>query len=302
MLLCNHQKYCHGSLILCGKPENSIMFLKFYPIIKIREYFPGQRELAVYKIKEEFDMSMVGNTGYAQAAGSKISGQPASTSAVNEAAGKTTAKTVKGVTTYGDAKLSDKAMEYYKSLIAKYGNMNFVLVASDKKAEAEAIKGSFATPGRMTVLIDEEKIERMASDENYRRQIEATIANAASGINQMFSQIASTGVKVKAYGITVDDNGMAGYFAVVDKALEIQREHIEEKKEEKLQQKIEERREAQQELLNGKYFEDEDTVTITAGSIEELIRKLQEYGYSSLADSVLTDEEKLVGQSFDFSV
>ena len=37
----------------------------------------------------------------------------------------------------------------------------------------------------MVVLIDEDKIERMAEDENYRRQYEAIIANAGSGIAQM---------------------------------------------------------------------------------------------------------------------
>ena len=45
-----------------------------------------------------------------------------------------------------------------------------------------------------------------------------------------------------------------------------------------------------------------NTVTITAGSIEELVQKINDQAQLFLSDSVQTEEEKYVGQKFDFSV
>jgi hypothetical protein len=54
--------------------------------------------------------------------------------------------------------------------------MDFILVSKDMKEMAKANAGSFANPNKMVVLIDEEKIERMAVDEQYRKQYESVIA------------------------------------------------------------------------------------------------------------------------------
>lgn len=202
-------------------------------------------------------------------------------------------KKVKGANTYGEPKLSDEGLKYYNSLKKKFSNMNFVLVASDKKAEAEMMKGNFATSGAMTVLIDEEKIEKMATDEKYREKMEAVIANASAGSNQFASAIASTGVKVSAYGLTIDDKGTAQYFAVIDESLVKQRERIEEKAEENKAKRKEEQ--AKETKESGK-------VQITASSMEELIRKLKDYASDNMMNGCLTEEEKQIGQSFDFSV
>ena len=45
---------------------------------------------------------------------------------------------------------------------------------------------------------------------------------------------------------------------------------------------------------------DDDTVTISAGSIEELVSKIETYNFNLRSDSVQTQEEKQVGQNFDF--
>ena len=57
--------------------------------------------------------------------------------------------------------------------------MNFILVSEDQKENAKANAAGYANSNNMVVLIDEDKIERMASDENYRKQYEGIIANAA---------------------------------------------------------------------------------------------------------------------------
>ena len=44
----------------------------------------------------------------------------------------------------------------------------------------------------------------------------------------------------------------------------------------------------------------EDTVTISAGSIEELLSKIETYNFNTRSDSVQTADERQVGQNFDF--
>ena len=77
----------------------------------------------------------------------------------------------------------------------------------------------------------------MAEDENYRKQYEAIIANAASGISQLKSSLQSSGANVKGFGMQVNDGGTATYFAVLEESSAAQRERIEKKAAEKKAEK-----------------------------------------------------------------
>ena len=149
----------------------------------------------------------------------------------NEKSGSVSGKTI------GSPKLSKKAADYYESLKKKYSNMDFILVSEDKKEQAKAQASSYANASKMVVLIDEDKVERMAEDENYRKQYEAIIANAASGISQLKSSLQSSGANVKGFGMQVNDGGTATYFAVLEESSAAQRERIEKKAAEKRQRK-----------------------------------------------------------------
>lgn len=45
---------------------------------------------------------------------------------------------------------------------------------------------------------------------------------------------------------------------------------------------------------------DEETVTISANSIEELLQKIQDYSFAQRSDNIQTEEEKLIGQHINF--
>ena len=216
--------------------------------------------------------------------------------------------------TIGEPKLSDKAKEYYEKLKKKFSTMDFILVSKDMKETAKANAGQYANANKMVVLIDEEKIERMAEDESYRKQYEGIIANASSQLATMQSRFANGQSGVKAYGIQVNDGGNASFFAVVDKSLSLQKKRIEKKQEENRA----ERKKAYEKRMNK---EDEDTssvkksdrtdstdktgkseelVTVTAGSLEELEKKIQDMLYDSMSDYVFTPQEKQVGWNVDF--
>ena len=245
---------------------------------------------------------------------SQIAGSYADTAAVysksettktDETSGK---KKVSGQT-IGNPQLSEKASKYYEQLKKKYSNMNFILVSEDQKENAKANAAGYANSNNMVVLIDEDKIERMASDENYRKQYEGIIANAASGISQLASSLSATGTNVKGFGMQVNDNGTASYFAVLEKSSVAQKERIEKKAAEKKEAKKTEKKKNEERLEKKRKetgdvddTDDTETVTVTASSIEELLEKVKNQEQLFLSDTVRTPQEKNVGQNVDFSV
>lgn len=225
--------------------------------------------------------------------------------------------------TIGDPVLSDKAKKYYEQLKAKYSNMDFILVSPEQKEEAESKKGMYQSSKELIVLIDSDKIEKMAEDEEYRAKYEGILSNATSQLSQMKDSLGSKADSVSSFGMTFDDNGNASFFAVVDKSLAAQKERIADKKEaaaeekkkaqKKTQEKRAEERKADRADKNKKMdsadktkskekSSDADKVTVSASSWEELLKKIDNVIYESRADSVLTEEEKAVGQSFDYSI
>ena len=182
--------------------------------------------------------------------------------------------------TIGNAKLSEEGAKYYQELKKKYSNMDFILVSKEQKANAQANAASYANGNKMVVLIDEEKIERMATDENYRKQYEGIIKNAASGLSQLKSQIESSGQSqnVVGYGMKVNDGGTASFFAVLkkssaDQKARIEKKAVEKKEAKKAEEKKAEKKEKQDKLKEAQQTsDDDDTITISAGSIEELIK------------------------------
>ena len=55
--------------------------------------------------------------------------------------------------------------------------MDFILVSEDQKETAKAQAGSYANASKTVVLIDEDKIERMAADTGITDNIETHINN-----------------------------------------------------------------------------------------------------------------------------
>lgn len=211
--------------------------------------------------------------------------------------------------TVGKPKLSEKAQKYYEELKKKYQNMDFILVSEDMKDAVQANAGKYAAMSakETVVLIDEEKIERMAEDEEYRSKYEGIIQNASSQLSQMSKKLADSGASVKSVGMQVNDNGTATLFAVLEKNSEAQKlrqeksaaKKAEQKKVDKKAAEKKKAKEAEKERIDKKQHEPDDTVTITANSVEELVQKVSDYMFMAKSDTVQTEAEKMVGQSFD---
>lgn len=220
----------------------------------------------------------------------------------------TTGKTGNYGRTIGQPELSEKAQKYYEQLKKKYGNYDFILVSRDEKENAKANAAKYANSFKTVVLIDEDKIEQMATDEKFRKQYEGILSGAAAQMQQLKSSIEKSGASVKGYGMQVNDGGTLSFFAVLKKSSAEQKARIEKKTEQKrAEKKAAEKKAAKkekEERLKEKRTEDaddtEDTVTISAGSIEELISKIEAYNFDTRSDSVQTQSERQVGQNIDF--
>ena len=155
--------------------------------------------------------------------------------------------------TIGDVQLSDKAKDYYNKLRSKFHNMDFIAVSKDMKAQVQQDAASYGNANKMVVLIDEEKIERMATDESFRKKYEGIIAMSQSRLSEAKNSLVSSGASVKNFGMSVDENGKQNFFAVTEKSKDLQKKRMEKKAAEKKEQKIKEKkkteRKAQEERI-----------------------------------------------------
>ncbi len=236
----------------------------------------------------------------------------------NEGSKDTVKKTKVNGRTIGSPELTEKAAKYYEELKKKYGNLDFILVSKDQKEYAKANASKYSNTSKMVVLIDEEKIERMAEDEKFRKQYEGIISQGASGLNQLKSKLANMGLNVKSCGMNVYDNGATSFFATMDQSFKSQNKiaqerlakkkaakKAEEKKaakkaeEKKLQEKLEEGRTERKEIREEFYESDgEGEVTFTADTIEDLISQIENADYLIRRD-IRSSFERQVGQKFD---
>ena len=214
--------------------------------------------------------------------------------------------------TIGDPTLSKEAQKYYERLKKKYGNYDFILVSADQKANAQANAAKYANNVKTVVLIDEDKIEKMATDENYRKKYEGILSGATAQLAQLKTSIEKSGANVQGYGMQVNDGGTTSFFAILKKSSADQKARLEKtaakkKAEKKAAEKKAEKKKEQERLEKTKDSkiddsDDSDTITITAGSMDELMKKIEEYTFSDRSDSIQTESEKMMGQHVDFKL
>ncbi|MCR4616775.1 MAG: DUF6033 family protein [Lachnospiraceae bacterium] len=227
--------------------------------------------------------------------------------------------------TIGEVSLSDKAKEYYDELKAKFHNMEFIAVSKDMMAQVKQNAAAYGNANKMVVLIDEEKLERMATDENFRKKYEGIIAMAQTKLTEAKNSLTGSGASVKNFGIEVDENGNQKFFATVEKSMDLQKERIERKAEEKRQQKAHDKKKAEKEAFEKRIqkartekkdrveesedsdenieeiaADDKEYITFESSSVDDLIKKVSDYVLKSASSRVMTDAERMLGTAIDF--
>lgn len=221
--------------------------------------------------------------------------------------------------TIGDVQLSDKAKDYLGKLQSKFHGMEFITVSKDMKAQVQQNAAAYGNANKMVVLIDEEKLERMATDESFRKKYEGIIASSQSKMMQAKMGLSSSGSSIKNFGMSVDSNGNESFFATVSKSQDLQKKRIEKKAAEKKEQKIKEKKKAEKKAQEDRInkakdskaekakdkddtdiYEEEEFEIIEANSLDDLLSKVQTYSYNNAASRVMTDTERAVGTRVDF--
>ena len=204
--------------------------------------------------------------------------------------------------TVGNPELSETAASYYEELKSKHNDVEFVLVDNDQKDFAKEYTSNLVSNKSMIVLISEDEVEQMAVDESTRKKNETLINDAKAQMPDLLEQLKESGTEVKSFGIEFNDNGTASYFAVVDKSIAAQKERIENNLAEKRAEKKADEKAASEKTDTKRPGHKENLTTVTASSMQDLIKKIKNVMYETKADSIMTEQEKMVGQHFDFSL
>lgn len=184
-------------------------------------------------------------------------------------------------TVIGNVELSDQAKDYYNTLKDKFHGMEFILVSKDMKSQVASNALAYGNANKPVVLIDDEKLERMATDEAYRKKYEGIIAMSQEKLLAAKNSLVSSGANVKNFGMSVSEDGRSSFFASVEKANDqagkLQEKRLEAKKEAKVKAKKKAEKEEKQERLEKKQEEKKSEQAQKKAELEEKkLEKAQE--------------------------
>ncbi len=210
-------------------------------------------------------------------------------------------------TVIGDVGLSDQAKDYYDKLKSKFHNMDFILVSKDMKGRVAANAAAYGNANKPVVLIDEEKLERMATDESFRKKYEGLIEMSQTKLQEMKSSLSGSGAILKNFGMSVDENGNTSFFATIEKSMEAQNKVIEKRRAAKHAEKVAHKKKADREESAERIEEQRERMRekktyleMRADSMEELMQKVAGFAYEYTGSDAITEEEAQLGQNIDF--
>ncbi|MCM1189883.1 MAG: DUF6033 family protein [bacterium] len=198
----------------------------------------------------------------------------------------------------GKVNLSSSAKNLLKELQKAYGNMDFII--ADYESEEEA--ASYLSRGKndYSVLLTPEELEKMAADEDYKKQNLKTLDDAVSKLGEMKNQLGESGQDVKRLGVAIGDDGEVSFFAELEKTSEKQRERIDRQRENRREEAADAKKKAEQEKLQeaGLWHGGVKRTVVYASSVEELSEKIKETDWSRVKE----EDYSPVGNRFDFTV
>ncbi len=205
-------------------------------------------------------------------------------------------------TVVGNVNLSDKGREYYAKLKEKFHGADFVLVSKDMKEQVEANASRYGNSSKPVILIDDEKIEKMANDPEFAKKYESLIETSLGKLDAARNSLAASGATIKNFGMSVGEDGKTSFFAVLEKASEaanrIREKNLEKRKEEKAEEAKEAQKEKNEELLERIAEDDREYIEFRSQSLEDLIDSVSKYAFDSSEKALFAQEG--LGQSIDF--
>lgn len=194
--------------------------------------------------------------------------------------------------------LSSRAKNLLKELQKTYENMDFMI--ADYETEEEAASYLARGKGDYSVLLTPEELEKMAADEDYKKQNLKTLDDAVAKLGEMKQQLGEKGEDVKRLGIAIGDNGEVSYFAELEKVSEKQRERIDRQRSDRKEAAADAKKKAEQEKLQESAFLHGGVkrTTVFASSVEELSEKIGRVNW----DRVKEENYASTGSRFDLTI
>lgn len=193
--------------------------------------------------------------------------------------------------------LSEKAKALLQELKRTYRNMDFMVADYDSDEEA----ASYLSRGTKdySVLIDPEELERMASDDDVKKQNLSLLDEAVGKLDEVKNQLGDHKDEVVRMGISIGKDGEMSFFAELEKVGERQKEFVDKIRADKKEnaEKTADKTDSRQPNPYG--YEKSKHTTVYASSAEELIEKISNVDWDSIKEETSLP---MPGGHFNFSV
>lgn len=197
--------------------------------------------------------------------------------------------------------LSDKAKALLQELKKTYNNADFYVAEYETEEEA----ADYLSRGSKdySVLIDPEELERMANDDEVKKQNLSLLDESLNKLGEMKEELKETGREdeVVTLGVNIGKDGQVSYFAELEKAGERTREFVDKIREDKKEAAKEaETEKADKNPNQGKYnYEHSKRATVTANSVEDLFEQIKNFNWDNVKEETTIP---MPGRNFDFTI
>lgn len=197
--------------------------------------------------------------------------------------------------------LSDKAKALLQELKKTYSNADFYVAEYETEEEA----ADYLSRGSKdySVLIDPEELERMANDDEVKKQNLSLLDESLNKLGEMKKELKETGREdeIVTLGVNIGKDGQVSYFAELEKAGERTKEFVDSIREEKKEAAREaEAEKADKSPAQNKYnYEHSKRATVTANSVEDLLEQIKNFNWDNVKEETTIP---MPGKNFDFTV
>lgn len=199
----------------------------------------------------------------------------------------------------GSVKLSDKAKALLQELKKSYSNADFYVAEyeTDEEAAEYLSRGS----KDYSVLIDPEELERMANDDEVKKQNLALLDESIDKLGEIKEELKDTGREdeIVTLGVNIGKDGQVSYFAELEKSGERTKEFVDKIREDKKEAAKEAEAERTGKGQDKYNYEHSKRATVSADSVEDLLEQIKNFNWDNVKEETTIP---MPGARFDFTV
>lgn len=198
--------------------------------------------------------------------------------------------------------LSDKAKALLQELKKTYNNMDFYV--AEYETEEEAAEYLNRGSKDYSVLIDPEELERMANDDEVKKQNLNLLDEAVGKLGEIKEELKGTDREdeVVSLGVSIGKDGQISYFAELEKSGERTKEFVDKIREDKKEAAKEAEAEKADNAGKGvdRYqYEHSKRATVKSDSVDDLLAQIQNFNWDNVKEETTIP---MPGGRFDFTV